>query len=154
MLRKFYTFKRNYFALCTCLRLPETDFQLFPSGASLLAPFRYQILSLVSIAQTWFFALQVTYEINANCYTSILLLFFHFVITLFFPNNECPEILRHWLEEKTIHTHFMGSASTVDQSRPIGDSSEIPLRTITRPSLLTPQIQFTPTWNWQSFPWK
>ena len=93
ILRKFYTFKKNYFALCTCLRLPETDFQLFPSGASLLAPFRYQILSLVSIAQTWFFALQVTWNKLKIVLVCTPFIFSTLWLLYFSPNNECPEII-------------------------------------------------------------
>ena len=37
----------------TCFKLPDTLFQVVPSGVSRQEPFRYQILSLTSTPQTW-----------------------------------------------------------------------------------------------------
>ena len=66
--------------------------------------------------------------------------------------NVCMKLVKNaQLHPKTLMqlkmkiTCFIASASTVDHSRPVGDSSLIPIRANTRPSAETPQALFNPT---------
>ena len=55
-------YSNNFTPEMTCFRLPETLFQVCPSGLSRQAPFLYQIFSRTSMAHTWPMGLTVTYN--------------------------------------------------------------------------------------------